>query len=193
MDKVILTSTRIVGIFLLFIVPLLGGAQAQEEEVLKLLNQVRSNPQGFMTSHVKDYLKENNLNNNSYAKSLVADLKRCKKMGELQLSQPLTEVARSHAHDMGKTASVGHTSSDGTPFNERIRNNAKAKGMIAENCEYGHNTALDIVMALLIDDGIKSLGHRKNILEPKYRWVGIAIEPHKTYRTNCVMDFAESF
>jgi uncharacterized protein YkwD len=48
-------------------------------------------------------------------------------------------------------------------------------------------------MQLLIDDGIESLGHRKNILEPKYQWIGIAIEPHKTYRTNCVMDFAERF
>jgi len=192
LNKLILTATRIVAIFLLLLFPLLADTQAQEEEVLKLLNQVRTNPQGFITL-VQDYLKENNLNNNSYAKSLVADLKRCKKMGELQLSKPLTEVARSHANDMGKTGSVGHTSSDGTPFNERIRNKAKAKGMIAENCEYGHDTALDIVMALLIDDGIKSLGHRKNILEPKYRWVGIAIEPHKTYRTNCVMDFAESF
>ncbi len=189
----IFTSTRTVGILLLLLVPLMVDAQTQEEEVLELLNQVRTNPQGFITSHVKDYVKENNLDNNSYAKSLVADLKMSKKMGALQLSKPLTDVARSHALDMGKAGSVGHTSSDGTPFNVRIRNKAKAKGMIAENCEYGHETALDIVMALLIDDGIESLGHRKNILEPKYRWVGIAIEPHKTYRSNCVMDFAESF
>jgi uncharacterized protein YkwD len=46
-------------------------------------------------------------------------------------------------------------------------------------------------MALLIDDGIKSLGHRKNILNAGFHFVGIAIEPHKTYGTNCVMDFAE--
>lgn len=189
----IFTPARIVSILFLLLVPLLGNAQSQEEEVLQLLNQIRTNPQGFITSHVKDYLEENNLSNNSYAKSLIADLKRCKKMGELQLSKALSDVARSHALDMGKAGTVGHTSSDGTPFHLRIRNKAKAKGMIAENCEYGNDTALDIVMALLIDDGIKSLGHRKNILEPNYKWVGIAIEPHKTYRSNCVMDFAESF
>ncbi len=181
------------AIFCLLLVPSFGYSQSQEKQVLNILNQVRTNPPGFITSHVKDYLKENNLSNNSYAKSLIADLKKCKKMGELQLSKPLTDVARWHAHDMGQAGTVGHTSSDGTPFHERIRNKAKARGMIAENCEYGNTTALDIVMALLIDDGIESLGHRKNILEPKYRWIGIAIEPHKTYRTNCVMDFAESF
>lgn len=192
MNKFHFNPTRL-AIFCLLLVPTFGYSQSQEKEVLNLLNQVRTNPQGFITSHVKDYLKENNLSNNSYAKSLMADLKKCKKMGELQLSKPLTDVARLHAQDMGKTGTVGHTSSDGTPFHERIRNQAKARGMIAENCEYGHDTAMDIVMALLIDDGIQSLGHRKNILEPKYRWIGIAIEPHKTYRSNCVMDFAESF
>lgn len=192
MNKFHFNPTRL-ALFCLLLVPTFGYSQSQEKEVLNLLNQVRTNPQGFITSHVKDYLKENNLSNNSYAKSLMADLKKCKKMGELQLSKPLADVARLHAQDMGKAGTVGHTSSDGTPFHERIRNQAKARGMIAENCEYGHDTAMDIVMALLIDDGIQSLGHRKNILEPKYRWIGIAIEPHKTYRSNCVMDFAESF
>jgi len=93
----------------------------------------------------------------------------------------------------GKTGSIGHSSSDGTPFSQRVRKKAKAAGMIAENCDYGNQTALDSVIGLLIDDGIESLGHRKNILEPKFQWIGIAIEPHKKYGTNCVMDFAELF
>jgi uncharacterized protein YkwD len=161
-------------------------------EVLKLLNAVRTNPKAFIDSHVNNYLNVNNLKNNRYAKSLVADLKKCQKMGELKSSKILTGVAQMHALDMGKTGSVGHTSSDGTPFSERLRKKANAGGMIAENCDYGNEEPLDIVMALLIDDGIKSLGHRKNILEPHYRWIGIAIEKHKTYRVNCVMDFAET-
>ncbi len=180
-------------VFLLCLVLVSIGshAQSREEEVLLLLNSVRTNPKKFLDLQLKDYLKQNNLSNNRYAKSLVADLKKCKPMGELQLAKSLTDVARLHANDMGKAGTVGHTSSDGTPFNVRLRTKAKAGGMIAENCEYGHDTALDIVMALLIDDGIESLGHRKNILEPTYQWIGIAIEPHKTYRSNCVMDFAE--
>jgi uncharacterized protein YkwD len=140
---------------------------------------------------VNKYLKEKDLMGNRYAKSLLADLKKCQKMSELKSSKALQAVAQLHALDMGKSGTVGHTSSDGTIFSERLREKAKAGGMIAENCDYGNEEPLDIVMALLIDDGIKSLGHRKNILNPLYHWVGIAIEKHKTYRVNCVMDFAE--
>ncbi|MEQ1587363.1 MAG: CAP domain-containing protein [Cyclobacteriaceae bacterium] len=175
-----------------FITPFLGTTQSREAEVLKLLNAVRTNPQGFLTSYVNAYLEENELTKNSYAASLITDLKNCATMGELKTSKALNKVAQLHALDMGKRGTVGHTSSDGTTFSERLRKKAKAGGMIAENCDYGNEEPLDIVMALLIDDGIKSLGHRNNILEPTYRWIGIAIENHKTYRVNCVMDFAES-
>ncbi len=168
-------------------------SQDKEKEVLKLLNLVRTNPKGFIKSYVNDYLKSNNMTQNSYAKSLLTDLKKTEKMSALQFSAPLTKVARMHAVDMGELGTVGHTSSDGTLFSDRLRNKAKAKGTIAENCDYGNDEPLHIVMSLLIDDGIKSLGHRKNILEPSFHWVGIAIEPHKKYRISCVMDFAEKF
>lgn len=183
---------RIITILLLLI-STTSSAQSREEEVLKILNEVRTDPQSFIKTYLTPYLKENNLANNRYAKSLVSDLKKTKKMNALKTSAALNEVAKMHALDMGKLGKVGHSSSDGTSFADRVRNNAKAGGMIAENCDYGHETALDIVMALLIDDGIESLGHRKNILEPKYQWVGIAIEDHKKYRVNTVMDFAERF
>lgn len=184
-------KVKLLILALVLFIPGIGNTQSREEEVVKLLNAVRTNPQGFLKSHVNSYLKENELTKNSYAKSLITDLKKCAAMGELKLSKVLSEVAQMHALDMGKAGTVGHTSSNGTTFSDRLRKKGKAGGMIAENCDYGNEEPLDIVMALLIDDGIKSLGHRKNILEPTYRWIGIAIEKHKTYRVNCVMDFAE--
>ncbi|HCZ35462.1 MAG TPA: hypothetical protein DHV26_05990 [Cytophagales bacterium] len=179
------------SLYLLATVSLL--AQDQEQEVFALLNAVRTDPQKFSDTYVLPYIKENGLEKNRYAKSLLQDLKQTKPMGALQVADALTKVARYHAKDMGTTGSIGHESTDGTPFHIRVRTQSKAQGMIAENCAYGQTSALDFVMQLLIDDGIESLGHRKNILEPKYQWIGIAIEPHKTYRTNCVMDFAERF
>ncbi|GIL23326.1 MAG: serine protease [Bacteroidota bacterium] len=167
-------------------------AQEQEQEVLALLNAARTNPQKFSETYAQPYIKENGLEKNSYAKSLLQDLKQTRAMRALQMADALTHAARYHAQDMGTTGKTGHESSDGTPFHIRVRTLSKALGMIAENCAYGQTSALDFVMQLLIDDGIPSLGHRKNILQPKYQWIGIAIEPHKTYRTNCVMDFAEN-
>jgi uncharacterized protein YkwD len=60
---------------------------------------------------------------------------------------------------------------------------------MAENCDYGNNKAFDIVMSLLIDEDVPSLGHRENILDPEYKYVGTSIQPHKRYDWNCVIDF----
>lgn len=163
---------------------------AQPEEVLRLMNEVRTDPQGFLQTRLLPYLKENELEENSYAKSLVAELKVARKLETLQMSVALTKTARSHAKDMGDHGLVGHNSSNGTSFPDRLRKKFKT-GIIAENCDYGNADAMGIVMSLLIDDGIPSLGHRRNILNPALKFVGIAIEAHKTYETNCVMDFSQ--
>ena len=62
-----------------------------------------------------------------------------------------------------------------------------------ENCSYGYNTAEKIVVALLIDDGEASRGHRKNILSSAFTHAGAAIGSHATYTTMCCIDFASGY
>jgi len=62
--------------------------------------------------------------------------------------------------------------------------------MIGENIDYGNTDARDIIMHLLIDDGVKSRGHRENILNPMFLVVGSALGPHQKYRHACVSNFA---
>jgi len=162
---------------------------AQPEEVLKLMNEVRTTPQVFLQMRLLPYVKEKEMESNTYAQSLIEELKVAKPKNPLQSSPVLTKLAQGHALDMGQKGKVGHTSSNGMTFENRVRKKIKT-GMVAENCDYGNAEPVDIVMSLLIDDGITSLGHRKNILHPSLNFVGIAIEKHKTYRINCVMDFA---
>ncbi len=167
------------------------SSMAQTDEVLTLINEARTDPQGFLQNRLTPYLKENDMEDNDYAKSLVSDLTSAKKLAPLTSSPVLEKTARGHALDMGSNGIVGHNSSDGTTFVKRLRKKITT-GMIAENCDYGNTDPLHIVMALLIDDGITSLGHRKNILNPALTKIGIAIEKHKTYGMNCVMDFSDS-
>jgi len=164
---------------------------AQTEEVLKIINEVRTDPQDFLTVRLIPYLKEKDMEGNSYARSLIEELQSAKKLSPLASSPILEKLARGHALDMGSHDKVGHDSSNGTTFVNRVRRKIKT-GMIAENCDYGNKDPLGIVMSLLIDDGIVSLGHRKNILHPRLKWIGIAIEKHKTYGVNCVMDFSDT-
>lgn len=169
--------------------------QDKIEKVLELLNIARTNPQSFLTDYLNPYIEKHELTKkkNRFAISLVNELKTRDKVGTLQLSSALTATAEAHAIDMGTKNKVGHTSSNGVTFDKRLRERAKARGAVAENCDYGNVEPIDIVMSLLIDDGIENLGHRKNILEPRLHYIGIAIEKHKKYGFNCVMDLAEKF
>ena len=53
--------------------------------------------------------------------------------------------------------------------------------------------AREVITDLLIDDGVTNRGHRHSLLDPRWRYVGIACGVHANYRTVCVMDFASSY
>ncbi len=151
------------------------------------MNMARHNGPLFVESFLNQYVEENQIEKNSYLKSLYRDLKNTSGLTPLIPEEDLTAVAQGHALKSGKTGHVGHQDMDkrfaplrGNPYNGW-----------AENCSYGYQEATSIVITLLIDDGIKDLGHRKNILNESYNSVGVAIRPHKTYRVNCVIDFGD--
>ena len=59
-----------------------------------------------------------------------------------------------------------------------------------ENISYGKNSARDIVLALIIDDGLPARKHRANIFNPNFNFAGAAFGPHARFGTMCSMDFA---
>lgn len=159
-----------------------------EAKVIYLMNLARHDGSKFIKDYLEPYVKSKDKQGNRYVKSLYEELRKTKGVAPLLPSKKLTDAALYHAKDMGTTGQVGHDSSDGTSFKTRIHR--YVPGAAAENCSYGRKDAISIVMQLLIDNGVPSLGHRKTILSPLYKYVGVAIEPHKKYRYNCVQDFA---
>ena len=55
---------------------------------------------------------------------------------------------------------------------------------------YGSDDPTDIVSQLLIDDGVPSRGHRKNILNKDFKIVGVAFGPHTKFKNMTVQNFA---
>lgn len=153
---------------------------AEEKNLIWILNMIRLDPQLFLNTVVikADFWGQNK--SSSYFKSLIADLKKLKPNDLPLLPDSAAFVsARCHAVQAGKRGYVGH---------ERTHSDCVAD-FYAECCEYGNRTALNILMNLLIDEGIASLGHRITCLSPGYSRLGVCIRPHITYGTNTVMDF----
>lgn len=162
----------------------------QEKQVIFLCNLARMDGALFAATYLAQHTP--NDPSNWYIASLYRDLQFVKGRQPLYPDKRLYATAAYHAADMGRSGRTGHTSSDGTDFADRVYGGLGEKTYIAENCSYGSNNdqAINIVVQLLVDANVPSLGHRKNILNPDLSAIGVAIALHATYEYMCVMDFA---
>lgn len=157
----------------------------EEQKVILFMNMARHNGPLFAETFITVYVEENQIENSSYLRSLYQDLNRTSGLVPLIPEEDLTAVAQGHAARSGETGHVGHKDMQ-KRFAPLRGNPYTAWG---ENCSYGFEEAISIVITLLIDEDIRDMGHRKNILNESYNSVGVAIRPHKSYRVNCVIDF----
>jgi uncharacterized protein YkwD len=157
----------------------------EEKKVILFINMARYDGALFAETFLEAYLGEKEIGSNRYVRSLFRDLNKTSGLVPLEPVRDLTAAAREHAAETGEKGRTGHGN-----FNRRFEPllGNPYEG-IAENLAYGHQQAIDMVLSLLIDDGIRNLGHRKNILNPNFNAAGVAIRPHRTYRTQCVIDF----
>jgi uncharacterized protein YkwD len=112
---------------------------------------------------------------------------------ELQWSKGLAAAAADHVADQGPIGGLEHQGSDGSDPARRAERRGRWLGAMGENIAYGENPAREVVMQLLIDDGVSDRGHRNGILDPQWAVEGVACGPHRDYRQICVMDFAGGY
>jgi uncharacterized protein YkwD len=64
----------------------------------------------------------------------------------------------------------------------------------SENVDYGQFTSgRDVVVDLIVDDGVPDRGHRRNIFDPSARVAGVACGRHPRYGSMCVIDQVGSY
>jgi uncharacterized protein YkwD len=179
-----------------------------EREILAELNAARSNPSAYATklSQLLPLFEGTLLRRPgtraairtqegaAAVREAIDALHRQAAVPTLALSAGMSRAAGDLAADQGRTGHLGHTGSDGSDPGSRISRYGAWGVSYAENVDYGpFTTGRDVVIDLIVDDGVRDRGHRRNIFDPSARVVGIACGPHPRYGSTCVIDQAGSF
>jgi hypothetical protein len=123
----------------------------------------------------------------------VAEMTNTEPMGALTPEQGLSLGAKDHAIDQGKTGETGHTGSDDSDPFERIERYGDSLTTAGENIAYGAATGREIVIQLLVDDGVPDRGHRINIMKSDFAQTGVAFGSHPKLRTMCAISYAKNY
>ena len=110
----------------------------------------------------------------------------------LTLSRGMSRAAADHCADQAD-GGFGHEGKDRSHAGQRIARYGNFSGSWGENVSYGKSSARDVVLALIIDDGLPARKHRKNIFNPNYNFAGAAFGRHARFGTVCSMDFAGGY
>lgn len=181
--------------------------EQQEADVLHLINEIRKDP-SFYVPVLEAHLK--NFKGNQYkvpgthvnviteegpaaVKEAIEALLNAEPCKQLLKSPGLTQAAWDHATDLGQTGRASHEGSDGSRMSDRFDRYGKWDLTIAENIVFDDSVPQDIVLGMLVDDGNKSRGHRKNILNPQFSFCGLSISEHTKFKYVTVVNFVASY
>ena len=120
-------------------------------------------------------------------------LSRQKPLPPLSWSDGLAAAADDLAEEQGRSGATGHAGRQSGGMKERIERHGRWERQIGENIGYGPENAREMVMQLIIDDGVKGRGHRKTIFTRAFTTAGVACGPHPRFDTICVIDFSGGF
>jgi len=129
---------------------------------------------------------------------------------ELEIAEDLNEIAKHHSLDMEQNSYFSHESPNGESLRDRFvryrKNNSDAKVVNWKNS--GENIAISYYNVQLVSRGklmtndeisnavvegwMNSEGHRKNILEPKFRYIGVGIAA-RSFSTGAKLYVTQNF
>ena len=170
------------------------------QEVISELNRVRTNPQAYaayLAQHrglytAEGYLKQPGrplLRTHEGVTALdeaIRELSHARPQAPLNASDLLVGSGRLLIDEQSRSGDTGH----GTMPFERMARAGVMGGSRGEDVAYGAHTAEQIVYNLVVDDGVRDRGHRRNIMQTMFSEAGVSVGSHPVYGVMCVIDFS---
>lgn len=119
-------------------------------------------------------------------------LQNAQPLAPFAFSRGMSRAAADHCADQAD-GGFGHEGKDRSHAGQRIARYGMPSGGWGENISYGKSSAREVVLALIIDDGLPARKHRKNIFNPSFNYAGAAFGRHARFGTVCSVDFAGGY
>lgn len=185
---------------------LVPAALTLEQQVLDEINQARREPKKYV-QYLEEYKKTFKgiavpLPNSMWLETregvvpvdeAIGDLTKLSPLGAYSFSSGLNKVVGLHLVDLKGNPALSHRGKDGSDLATRLARGGTVGGNYAENVVRSAYNARDVVVMMLVDDGFQSRSHRRNILSPNFKVVGIACDKSTTGEVTCVTNFAEGY
>ena len=178
-----------------------------EQAVVNELNLLRANPPEYAQKYLvplRDYYHGNYIEESGEARrgcdecisalnEAVDALMATPGMGAVQVSRGISLAARDHVKEQGAAGGKSHFSADRSDSAARINKYGLWVGSEGEVIAFETDDPRKIIIQLVVDDGVPSRGHRKNLLSPEFKYAGVSIGYHKRLGTMCVIDLAGGY
>ena len=173
-----------------------------ERELFYLHNELRENPQNYIQK-LKECLKyfrnkifhppgEDPIQTYEGQEAIydaIQFLKTQKPVSQLEYNEHIAHACKDHAIDIGEKGLTSHEGSDDKNISDRIEKYCEWDGAVAESIDFGFKMAENIIINLLIDDGVKDRYQRLNLFNKNFKYIGIGAAAHRDYGTCIVVGY----
>ena len=176
-----------------------------ELSLYKELNKLRQDPRSYIPiieEQMKN-LKKNNILKKSDSmlriqtiegkeayEDAILFLSQQEPVNPLKKETKLSYAAQDLVKDIGERGVVTHEDREGQFASERIEKYCEWDFCANELIEVSSRNPQDILVSLLVDDGLRGRPDRKALFQHIYNYVGIACGPHLEYEIVTVFVFA---
>lgn len=118
----------------------------------------------------------------------LAFLEKAPSRPALARNPQIDRAAGMLADQIGREGLVAHGEGD-FELIARIKASVGQVGNLAENLSFGWKDPREVVMQMIVDDGLPTRGHRQSLFSGEFAQVGVASGPHKLYNHVTVVNF----
>ena len=158
-----------------------------KREVIAESNRIRTNPKAYIPI-LEGYLK--NFDGNLLTlpdkheileteegprayKEAIEFLKNQKPINVIEYDEEASKVALEYSKFLSNSKE-GQVE-DENQIEQRVEKYLDYDYSISENIDFGGSTGVEVIVNLLVDDGVKNRTHRENLFSDKYEYYGIMI------------------